>query len=405
MEQRTRQHEHPFRFTQSTRLALSLSAAFGAALSSSPVLAQNTPRLSDSAVQRCVALHSDSAARLSCFDQWAATQTEGPLVAPVAQAAPAFAVAAQANTQAAPVPAPVVITMAAPAGHDCSHARFSSLSRFWELEPGTDCGTFGIRGYKPISLSWIGSDSVNTQPSSPSANHTATTPVAYSTNEARIQLSVRTKIAQGLLTQMQTDRRDSLWFGYTQQSNWQLFNSDLSRPFRTTDHSPELTYIYPLDAELLGGWRLRYGGMTLVHQSNGQSEPLSRSWNRTILSAGMEKGSDFVLKGELWNRLSESADTDDNPDISDYVGRAEVSGLWNVNRKNTLGVTVRHSLRANANGSVKLEWMRDVSDTGVAGGRSGLRFHTQVFTGYGDSLVDYNRRRTVLSVGLSLIDW
>jgi phospholipase A1/A2 len=41
----------------------------------------------------------------------------------------------------------------------------------------------------------------------------------------------------------------------------------------------------------------------------------------------------------------------------------------------------------------------------VAGGRSGLRFHTQVFTGYGDSLVDYNRRRTVLSLGLSLIDW
>ncbi|MBV5344502.1 MAG: phospholipase A, partial [Rhodoferax sp.] len=25
--------------------------------------------------------------------------------------------------------------------------------------------------------------------------------------------------------------------------------------------------------------------------------------------------------------------------------------------------------------------------------------------GYGDSLVDYNRRRTVLSVGLSLVDW
>lgn len=385
MEQRTRQHEHPFRFTQNTRLALSLSAALGAALTGSPTLAQNTPRPSDLAVQRCVALSGDAPARLSCFDQWAATPAE-------AQPAPA-------------APAPVVITMAAPEHHDCHNARFSSLSRFWELEPGTDCGTFGIRGYKPITLSWIGSDSVNTLPSSPSPNHTATTPVDYSTNEARIQLSVRTKIAQGLLTQMQPDRRDSLWFGYTQQSNWQLFNGDLSRPFRTTDHSPEITYIYPLDAELPGGWRLRYGGVTLVHQSNGQSEPLSRSWNRSILSAGMEKGNDFVLKGELWNRLSESADTDDNPDISDYVGRAEVSGLWNVDRKNTLGVTVRHSLRAHANGSVKLEWLRDVSDTGVAGGRNGLRFHTYLFSGYGDSLVDYNRRRTVLSVGLSLIEW
>ena len=34
-----------------------------------------------------------------------------------------------------------------------------------------------------------------------------------------------------------------------------------------------------------------------------------------------------------------------------------------------------------------------------------LRLHTQLFTGYGDSLVDYNRRRTVLSIGLTLVDW
>jgi phospholipase A1/A2 len=28
-----------------------------------------------------------------------------------------------------------------------------------------------------------------------------------------------------------------------------------------------------------------------------------------------------------------------------------------------------------------------------------------LFNGYGDSLVDYNRWRTVLSIGLSLVDW
>ena len=71
--------------------------------------------------------------------------------------------------------------------------------------------------------------------------------------------------------------RDSVWFGYSQQSYWQLFNGGLSRPFRATDHEPEITYIYPTDAELPGGWRLRYSGIRLVHQSNGQSLPLSRS--------------------------------------------------------------------------------------------------------------------------------
>ena len=42
---------------------------------------------------------------------------------------------------------------------------------------------------------------------------------------------------------------------------------------------------------------------------------------------------------------------------------------------------------------------------GGTGKPGGLQLHTQLFSGYGDSLIDYNRRRTVLSVGLSLVDW
>ncbi len=307
--------------------------------------------------------------------------------------------------EAEPLPAPVTIMMTAPAAHDCGNTRLSELSRFWELEAGSDCGTFGIRGYQPISLSWIGSDSVNTQPASPALGHTALTPLPYSTSETRIQLSVRTKIAQGLLTRQQDLLRDSLWFSYTQQSYWQLFNGDLSRPFRTTDHEPALTYIYPSDMPLPLGWRLRYSGVSLVHQSNGQSLPLSRSWNRTVLMAGMERGNEFRLMAQLWRRVDEDPADDDNPDISDKIGRAELAGFWNVNPDNTLGLRLRHSLRANANGSIRLEWLRKLGTSGAPGNHGGLRLHTQLFSGYGDSLLDYNRQRTVLSIGLSLVDW
>ena len=124
-----------------------------------------------------------------------------------------------------------------------------------------------------------------------------------------------------------------------------------------------------------------------------------------MLMAGMEKGRQFQLQGRIWKRLAEGAANDDNPGISDYIGRAEVTGTWNVNKDNTLVATLRHSLQADANGSVRLEWLKNLADSGVTGGRAGLRFHTQVFTGYGDSLVDYNRHRTVLSIGLSLVDW
>ncbi len=295
--------------------------------------------------------------------------------------------------------------MVAPAVHDCKNPRFSELSRFWELEAGSDCGTFGIRGYKPISLSVIGSDSVNTQPDSILPDHRAASAVDYRTTEARIQLSIRTKIAQGLMTQNQPLKRDSLWFAYTQQSNWQIFSGDLSRPFRTTDHEPELIYIYPTDLDLPGDWRMRYTGLSLNHQSNGQPLPLSRSWNRVILMAGLENGAQFQVTGKLWYRIPEGAASDDNPDIGNLIGRAELSGQWSPNLKNTFGLTVRHSLRAQANGSVKLEWLRKLNDTDGSGKPGGLQLHTQLFSGYGDSLIDYNRRRTVLGVGLSLVDW
>ena len=56
----------------------------------------------------------------------------------------------------------------------CDTSAVTELSGHWELEPDSDCGTFGIRGYRPISLSWIGSDSVNTAPSSPTPSSART---------------------------------------------------------------------------------------------------------------------------------------------------------------------------------------------------------------------------------------
>jgi len=360
--------------------------------------------------QQCASLTADKEARLGCFDRWANRQSAvqaAPQPVPASTGTNSALASAQPSPATVPAsalaPAPIVITMTAPEAHDCHNPRFSNLSRFWELEAGSDCGTFRIRGYRPISLSVIGSDGANLQPSSPSPDHTAQTTTPYNPTENRIQLSVRTKIAQGLFTAGRPEVRDSLWFGYSQQSYWQLFSPDISRPFRTTDHEPEITYIFPTDAELPGGWRLRYSGVSLVHQSNGQALPLSRSWNRTILMAGMEK-SNWRVTGRLWQRLPEPASEDDNPEIADTIGRAELSGFWEVNPFNTLGVTLRHSLTSTANGSVRLEWLKSFGDD-PKNRQSGLRFHTQLFSGYGDSLVDYNRRRTVFSVGLSLVDW
>jgi len=384
--------------------ATPLACACGllAGLGALPSQAQDAPAAGPStAWQQCRTL-TDTTQRLACYDQWAGGQTPpantgSPVPAPMASTTPA----ADKPPVEAQLPATRVVEVTD--GPGCKDPQYSDYSRFWELENGTDCGTFGIRGYRPMSLSWAAGSSVNSAPTSPSPGHTAAfTP--YSKSEMRIQLSVRTKIAQGLLTQGDPTRRDSVWFGYTQQSYWQLFNGQISRPFRATDHEPELMYVYPLDWKLADGLRLRYGGVGIAHQSNGQSLPLSRSWNRVYLMTGLEKDNTWRVQARLWKRIPESSGNDDNPDLTSFIGRGELSGFWNRDRDNTFGITLRHSLKSDANGSVRVEWLRALGNVGEAR-TSGLRLHTQLFSGYGDSLIDYNRKRTVFTIGLSLVDF
>ena len=62
---------------------------------------------------------------------------------------------------------------------------------------------------------------------------------------------------------------------------------------------------------------------------------------------------------------------------------------------------MRGTCARSGRGSVRLEWLRQAGRPD----KSNLRLHTQLFSGYGDSLIDYNRKRTVLSVGFSLVDF
>ncbi|GAB2738992.1 phospholipase A [Melaminivora jejuensis] len=391
--------------TTLTRIALSCALS-AAAL---PTLAQPSPAAPDmgSSAQagwrQCAALDADQA-RLACFDQWAGGQP-APTAPGVPQASswnadPGAATPVLTLAPAAVPPAPPIeITLA----DGCRDEQHSTLARFWELEDATDCGKLRFRGYRPMSVSVVAASSVNRQPLSENPINSAGSSVDYRSTEMRVQLSVRTKLATGLLP-TRGGLRDSLWAGYTQQSYWQLFSPGISRPFRNTDHEPEVMYVYPTDAKLPFGWRWRYSGIGLVHQSNGQSDPLSRSWNRTYLMTGLELDDRFSLTARVWKRIKEGGDKDNNPGIVEHIGRAEFALGWNVNRDHRLTLTTRHALAGSARGSVRLDWMQVLGGQ-LVGPRSNLRLHTQLFSGYGDSLVDYNRKRTVFSVGLSLVDF
>jgi len=360
--------------------------------------------------------------RLSCFDDWArdqqallnAVEEKARSVAesPNARPAPSENTALRQDvTRALAAAQPATQegeSLTASAGivgvgleQGCRDRQFSDTSRFWELESGSSCPTFGLRSYHPTTVTVSAGDRINRQPSSPNPANSASTPIDYSRHELSLSLSVRTKLASGMLTPSDGILRDSLWVAYTQKSNWQVFNSTLSRPFRNTDHQPEIMYVYPSTAKLPGGWLWRYTGLGLVHHSNGQSDPLSRSWNRAYVMAGFEKDNNWALQLRVWKRFSESADKDNNPDITRYLGHGDLNLRWNVNAQNTLGLTYSGF---NRRGSGKLEWTRSLGD-GLGNSFSGLRLYASVFHGYGDTLLDYNFRRTVFNIGLSLSDF
>ena len=60
---------------------------------------------------------------------------------------------------------------------------------------------------------------------------------------------------------------------------------------------------------------------------------------------------------------------------------------------------MRRSLHSDGKGAVQLDWSRP---TGFS---PQLRWYVQYFDGYGESLLDYNRRLRRLGVGVMLNDW
>ena len=321
---------------------------------------------------------ADAAARLACYDR--ATGREAGAATPAA--APAAATPAPAA--AAPAAATAATPTAAPAAEA---VRPSLLGARWALDPAVGDRDFDLRYHNPSYIIGRWSNSPNESPTSPTLGGLPG-PVPLDDGEAKFQFSFKARLWEA------ESRRYALWAAYTQQSNWQIANGDLSRPFRETDYQPELIFTYRPDLEF-GGVRWRLLNLGLVHQSNGRAEPLSRSWNRIYAQFGFERDN-FALLVRPWYRFKESADKDDNPDIADYYGHGDIVALYRTDRGHTFTVTGRGNVRT-GKGTVELEW----STPPILGPFKG---YVQVFSGYGESLIDYNWNQTTIGAGILIND-
>ena len=268
----------------------------------------------------------------------------------------------------------------------------SLLDSRWELSPESKLGTWNIRSYQPIYLMpgfWTSKK--NEFPQSENPQNTVEEDQNLTSIEAKFQLSLKTKAVENIL-----GNNGDLWLGYTQSSRWQVYNSEESRPFRETNYEPEASFVLRTNYDLFGlNWRML--GLTINHQSNGRSDPLSRSWNRVMLNLGFEKDN-FALMVRPWYRFEENRDDDNNPEIKNYIGRGDMTAFYRHN-EHDFSLMLRHTLKGGDDnrGAVQFDWSFPIS------GR--LRGQFQLFDGYGESLIDYNHRATYVGLGVSLMNW
>jgi phospholipase A1 len=275
-------------------------------------------------------------------------------------------------------------------GQNALNNSSESLTERWRINYNKD-KNFKIVPYKPVYF-LIGNytSDVNNKPTSLNPLNTITDATNYSNWELKFQLSFKARVAKAIFNKF------DLWAAYTQSSRWQVYSGSLSRPFRETNYEPEFIAVIPASYQFFG-LKGVYVGVGLNHQSNGNSNPYSRSWNRVIIQSGWENENwSVVLKP--WFRIQEKAIDDNNPGIENYVGRMEFLSAYSKG-KHDFSLILRHSLRTgnNSGGSVRVDYAIVVNDF--------LQIHTQVFHGYGESLIDYNHKQTTFGIGLSLLQW
>jgi phospholipase A1 len=206
------------------------------------------------------------------------------------------------------------------------------------------------------------------------------------TNEMKFQISVKQRLLRfyGWAT----------YFGFTQKSFWQFYDTGNSRPFRENDFNPE----FFIRTKMWFGIRTDFG---VEHESNGQTGTTSRSWNRIYLIPYYENNR-IIAFCKLWYRIPERKkrdinDTqgDDNPDIYKYYGYSEFGLTVKIPELHNLYIATisRYNFRY-GKGSVEI-------DATLPLYLSSMSFMIQYWNGYGESLIDYNIRQQKIGIGLN----
>ncbi|WP_333804728.1 phospholipase A [Sulfurospirillum sp.] len=182
---------------------------------------------------------------------------------------------------------------------------------------------------------------------------------------------------------------ESIVAAYTQTSWWQTAAD--SAPFRESNYQPELFVIMPHFEKDSFIKAYQFG---ILHESNGQGGDKSRSWNRIYAKTYLQAGG-FVIAPRVWYRIPENAATDDNPNIDDYLGSADLELIYPW-KKQTFKFLIKNNLQREDNrGAVQFDWTFPLWEQNLFG-------YIQLYSGYAESLIDYDKRTDRIGIGFAL---
>jgi len=261
------------------------------------------------------------------------------------------------------------------------------MDQTWELSPKSKRETFAFSAYRPNYLLPMRYTSrTNTSPQTPTHVNLTNTPLQP--YEVRFQLSFKTKLKAHLF-----GSHANAWFAYTQQSNWQFYNSSQSAPFRETNYEPEFILSIPTGVSL-AGFDLPLINVGMVHQSNGNAGVYSRSWNRIYSEFKFTQGN-FLMAIRPWVRLPEAANNNDNPDIRRFMGSGDLRLTW-LGEESDISALTRYSVRGRK-GAIQINASFPINGH--------LKGYAELFNGYGETLIDYNHYQSIIAVGVLLSTW
>lgn len=200
-----------------------------------------------------------------------------------------------------------------------------------------------------------------------------------------------------------------VYFAYSQTSFWDLGDEENSNPFYDSSYRPELMLSYDnLDRFFRDdkGNRFLPDGLTfnfqagLKHESNGRSEPDSRSVNivyiRPIIRMENSDGWFVAVAPTFWTYVF---DLSDNPDIEDYRGHGELRLV--AGRAGGLQLAATGRIGESGHGSVMVDVTYPIR--ALTFGNFDAYLDVQYFNGYGESILNYNQSEETLRFGISLV--